>query len=142
MTEGAGAGQFFAATGVIDQITIVDTRDDDTGWTVSGQMSDFSANGGTDTFSGSQLGWAPMVSEDTPSFADSRGTTYDQVAQPGPAVSPNAPDGTGLGAGSVLMQSAAGRGLGIAIADARLRLLIPVTADAGRYTGTLTINAA
>ena len=142
VTRGAGAGQFFAASGVINQITIVDTRDDDTGWTVSGQMGAFSANGGTDTFSGSQLGWAPQKTEDTAAFTDSLGNTYDQLATAGPVVLPNTAAATGLTNGSVLMQAAANRGLGIAIADARLKLLIPVTADAGLYTGVLTFSAA
>jgi hypothetical protein len=142
VTRGAGAGQFFAASGVINQITIVDTRDDDAGWTVSGQMGDFSANGGTDTFSGSQLGWAPQKTEDTGSFTDSLGASYDQVATAGPVVAPNTAAATGLSAGSVLMQAAPNAGLGVAIADARLKLLIPVTADAGLYEGTLTFSAA
>jgi large repetitive protein len=142
VTRGAGAGQFFAATGVIDQITIVDTRDDDPSWTVSGQMGDFSANGGTDIFSGSQLGWAPQKTEDTGAFTDSLGNTYDQVATAGPVVQPNTAAATGLSNGSVLMQANAGAGLGIAIADARLKLLIPVTADSGVYTGVLTFSAA
>lgn len=142
VTRGAGAGQFFAASGVINQITIVDTRDDDAGWTVSGQMGNFSANGGTDTFSGSQLGWAPQKTEDTGAFTDSLGVTYDQVATAGPVVAPNTAAATGLTNGSVLMQAAANSGLGIAIADARLKLLIPVTADAGLYTGVLTFSAA
>ena len=142
VTRGAGAGQFFAATGVIDQISIVDTRDDDTGWSVSGQMGNFSANGGTDTFSGSQLGWTPQKTEDTGSFTDSLGNSYDQTATAGPVVQPNTLAASGLSAGSTLMQAPSGSGLGIAIADARLKLLIPVTADAGTYTGVLTFSAA
>lgn len=142
VTRGAGAGQFFAATGVIDQITVVDTRDDDAGWAVSGTMSNFAANGGTDTFSGSQLGWQPVVTADTAAFTDSLGNTYDQTATAGPVVAPNTAAATGLSAGSVLMQAAPNAGLGVAIADARLKLLIPVTADAGLYEGTLTFSAA
>lgn len=141
VTRGAGAGQFFAASGTIDQITVVDTRDDDMGWTVSGIMSDFSAGPG-DTFSGSQFGWAPVVTSDTPAFTDSLGNSYDQVASAGPVVQPNTAAATGLGNGSALMSASAGSGLGIAVADARLKLLIPVTADAGTYVGTLTFSAA
>src|SRR5205823_2624786 len=35
VTSGAGAGQFFEATGFISQITVVDTRDTDPGWTAN-----------------------------------------------------------------------------------------------------------
>ena len=142
VTRGAGAGQFFAATGVIDQITVVDTRDDDAGWSVAGTMGQFAANGGTDTFSGSQLGWAPVVTDDTDAFTDSLGNSYDQLATAGPVVNPNTAAATGLSAGSTLMSAAPGSGLGIAIADARLKLLIPVTADAGTYEGVLTFSAS
>ena len=105
-------------------------------------MGNFSANGGTDTFSGSQLGWAPVVTDDTDAFTDSLGNTYDQLSTAGPVVNPNTAAATGLSAGSTLMAAAPNRGLGIAIADARLKLLIPVTADAGTYEGVLTFSAS
>lgn len=142
VTRGAGAGQFFAADGVLNQVTVVDTRDNDAGWTVTGTMGDFSANSGTDTFSGSQLGWVPQAPQDTAAFTDSLGNTYNQTVAAGAAVAPNSPAATGLSAGKTLASAAAGSGLGTAILDARLKLLIPVTADAGNYDGTLTITAA
>jgi hypothetical protein len=37
--------------------------------------------------------------------------------------------------------AAPGQGLGTAILDARVKLLIPVTADAGRYEGSLRFSA-
>jgi hypothetical protein len=142
VTRGPGAGQFFAASGVIDEITIVDTRDDDAGWNVTGTMGTFSANGNTDSFSGSQLGWTPQATENTGAFTDSLGNTYDQQTTAGPVVAPNSPAASGLSSGKLLLSAAAGSGLGTAIGDARLKLLIPVTADAGLYQGTLTLSAA
>ncbi len=142
VTVGGGAGQFFSTSGVMDEITVVDTRDADLGWTVSGTMSNFSANGGSDVFSGSQLGWEPVNTQDTGPFTDSNGVSYDQLTAAGPVVQPNTPNATGLSSGRPLVTGAAGAGLGVAIADARLKLLIPVTADAGLYEGTLTLWVA
>lgn len=139
--SGNGAGQFFATDGVINQVTVVDTTDADTGWTVIGKMSDFTANGGTDTFSGSQLGWSPQVTEVTEPYTDSLGNTYTPAADDGDDVAPNTPAATGISAGKRLADAIAGSGLGTTILDSRLKLLIPVTADAGDYTATLTITA-
>ncbi len=143
--SGAGAGQFFAADGRLNQLTLVDTRDGDLGWNVVGQVDDFRA--GPRTFSGSELGWTPVVTEDTPPFVDALGAVYDQVARAGSGVAANSPVADGLAGGRLLMAAdpfdpAGGTGgLGTAIADARLLLLIPVTAQSGRYTATLTLTA-
>ncbi len=139
VTTGAAGGQFYRADGVLNQVTVVDTRDTTTaGWTISGTMTDFVANGGTDSFTGDQLGWTPIVTDDSDSYTLPGGATYDQVVTPGPAVLP----GTlaGLGDGSTLASAAAGANQGIATLDARVRLLIPVSADAGTYEGTLSIT--
>jgi hypothetical protein len=40
-----------------------------------------------------------------------------------------------------LAKSTIAKSLGMAVLDARVRLLIPVSADAGTYTGTLTFSA-
>ncbi len=149
VAKGPGAGQFFAAKGVLNQVTIVDTRDTDTGWTVSGKMSRFvNQTDTTKSFAGSQLGWNPVWTSDSAPFTDSDGNTYDQVTTLGAPAVPNAPVGTGLGSG-VTLGRADGRtgtspsftgGLGVAQLDARLKLLIPVTNRSGVYTGTLTIT--
>ena len=143
---GPGAGQFFAASGVLSQVTVVDTRDLDEGWVATGTMSEFVASG--DSFSGSQLGWTPVKTSDTEAFMDSDGVTYDQVVLPGGPVVPDSLNAVGLSTGRTLGSAApqAGSGsnftggLGIAELDARLKLLIPVTADSGTYVGTLTIT--
>ena len=137
--SGAGAGQFFATSGVLNQVTVVDTRDTDPGWTINGTMGTFSAGTGLE-FSGSQLGWSPVAS-DTGPFEDSNGVDYDQLATAGPVVAPNSLEADGLSTGKALASADAGEGLGIARLDARLKLLIPVFASAGTYVGTLTISA-
>ncbi len=147
ITSGPRAGQYFKATGRIAQITVVNTRDADSGWTLNGRMSTFtSTTDATDTFSGNLLGWDPEVTWDSNANLDG----YDMAAAAGGARQPQATvSTTGLGdasnstnttlAGS-LSKSNAGTSLGMAVMDARLRLLIPVTADAGTYTGTLTFT--
>jgi hypothetical protein len=149
--SGPGAGQFFAASGRLNQVTVVDTRNLDEGWTVNGTMSAF--NSGSDSFSGSQLGWVPALTDDTDLFNDANGDTYDQVASAGGVIAPNTlASAGGLSNPSVLGSAAeeacAGGtpdactgGLGIAAFDARLLLLIPITADSGTYVGTLTLSA-
>lgn len=160
VTEGSGAGQFFAAQAAMSQVTIVDTRNVDQGWTLTGTMSDFVADptvddgggvdGPTDSFSGDFLGWTPVVTEDTSAFdSDADGVDdYDQQVIPGAPVEPG--QNVGLSGetaldddgGETIARAEPGEGLGTAIIDARLKLLIPVTADAGLYEGDLRFSAA
>ncbi|HEX7276793.1 MAG TPA: hypothetical protein VF244_05405 [Acidimicrobiales bacterium] len=149
--NGPGRGQFFATSGVLNQVTVVDTRDTDTGWGITGTMGTFTKTGdATKTFSGSQLGWNPVMTDDTDPFTDSEGTTYDQTVVAGAVVNPNSPNASGLSTGKTL-GSAAGLagsaptftgGLGVADLDARLKLLIPITEVSGVYTGVLTVTVA
>lgn len=147
ITSGPRAGQYFKATGRIAQITVINTRDADSGWTLNGRMSDFtSTTDATDTFSGNLLGWDPEVTWDSTANLDG----YDMTVTAGGVRQPQASASTtGLGAAfnstntalaSSLAQATTGASLGQAVMDARLRLLIPVTADAGTYTGTLTFT--
>ncbi len=149
VANGPGRGQFFAAKGVLNQVTIVDTRDTDAGWTVSGGMSRFvNQTDTTKTFAGSQLGWNPLMTDDSDPFTDSDGISYDQSVTAGGIANPNSVLGTGLGSGVTLGQAGAQAGaspnftggLGVAQLDARLKLLIPVTKRSGVYNGTLTIT--
>lgn len=145
--SGDNAGKFFAAEGRLNQVSVVDTRDADDGWSVNGQVSDFVS--GSNSFSGSQLGWTP-VSSDSAGYADSLGRNYDQLVAAGSSIDANTPVASGLSENQSLMSAAAlvntsgsnfTGGLGIARVDARLKLFIPVTAAAGTYTATLTITA-
>jgi hypothetical protein len=147
ITSGPRAGQYFKATGRIAQLTVVNTRDPDSGWTLNGRMSQFqSTTDNTDTFSGNLLGWDPEVTWDSNANLDG----YDMVVTPGGVRQPSSTASlTGLGdasnstnttLASSLAQSLPGASLGQAVMDARLRLLIPVTADNGTYRGVLTFT--
>jgi hypothetical protein len=137
LTVGPKAGQYFATNGRINQITVINTQDVDGGWTLNGVMSDFVKTGApTEKFSGNLLGWNPEVTYDSAANLDG----YDMVVTAGAVREPVATAGDGLGSNKALASSAAGASLGMSVVDARLRLLIPVTADSGTYTGTLTFT--
>ena len=140
ITSGPGAGQYFRSTGFINQVSVVDTRNADAGWNVTGTMGNFSS--GADSFSGSHLGWVPIKTSDTGPFdhdLDEATPDYDQTVAAGATVSPSTRNG--LGNGETLASAPANAGLGIAVLDADLNLNIPVTADSGVYVGILTITA-
>jgi Fibronectin type III domain len=135
ITTGTEAGKYFAATGRLNQVTVVDTRNIDAGWTLSGSVTNFSSATSPDIFSGNYLGWTPKAS-------GTSGVTlegYDQLTTAGPTIQPAF--ASGLTTSRALGTAVAGSGLGIAAFDARLRLLIPVTKDNGLYTATLTLSA-
>jgi hypothetical protein len=132
-TSGALAGSY-VASGALNEVTVLDTRDTDSGWTVNGTMGSFTSL--NDTFSGSHLGWTPVV-QSTTSYLG-----YTQVATAGAPVAPGTGvlSGTGLADGQPLASAAAGAGLGIAELDAAVRLVFPTDADAGVYTGILGLT--
>lgn len=139
VTDGALAGQYFTADGRLNQVTVVDTRDVDNGWTINGTV-DSVFDSGVDTFDGDYLGWQPVLTDDSdPSFAGG----YDQSVTVGSAVEPGAgvDSGTGLTSPQVLASTSANSGLGIAVLDARIQLLIPAEAPAGDYNATLALTA-
>ncbi len=135
VTTGTYAGDYFAATGFINQVTVVDTRDTDPGWAVSGIVSDFAKSGGA-SFSGNFLGWTPVL---TGKSGASIGGLYNQTVTVTGMVPPN--NATGLKTTTAMASAASTKGLGIATLDARLRLLIPITAVNGLYSATLTFSA-
>lgn len=115
------------ATGVLQQVTLSETRNWYPGWSVSGQVSDVIAKGHStrQTISGTQLGWAPT------------GMLTDGAIL-GPAIAPNSP---GLGAtGGVLASAATGSGVGTETLSAALTLVMPASAASGPYRGLLTIT--
>ncbi len=99
ITTGALAGQYYAASGRLNEVTVVDTRDIDAGWTVNGTMGTFAIVG--DSFDGDYLGWTPRVTSvagvlnvaATPAQTVTTGSGYIQTVTAGAAVLP----GTGLG---------------------------------------------
>lgn len=148
VTAGTYAGDYFSAYGQINQVTVVDTRDTDPGWTVTGTMSNFTKTGvssggtavsGTQTFSGNYLGWSPVLTGDS---GASLGNLYNQtVTIPVGTVAPTTATGSGLVQGKVMANAAPGVGMGIATLDAGVKLLIPLTAVNGVYSAVLTFSA-
>jgi hypothetical protein len=117
------------ATGVLNPVTVSDTRNTFPGWQVTGQESTFSGSGTSAGYSisGNQLGWAPTD------------TSLGTGVTLGPTVTPAGP-GLGTTAG-VLAQAAAPNGTGTSVLGANLTLAIPASAAAGPYAGTMTITA-
>lgn len=135
--SGTNAGNYYYATGYLNQLAVADTRSTDSGWSISGTMGAFTITGTSTTFSGDALGWQPIITSDSASYSTG-GSTYDQTVTAGATIAPFA--SSGLTATKALASAAAGAGLGLARIDARLKLLVPVSAPAGTYKGTLTFT--
>jgi len=156
VTSGDLAGQFYTASGRLNQVTVLDTRDIDAGWTAKGDIDNLfqQGSGGTGLeFAGNYLGWVPIVTDDSDPVG---GSTYNQTVVAGLPVLPGtgttaAPtpaagfNSTGLQDAPTLASAAVGAGLGIATLDARMNLLIPASIDrgaTGTYTATLSLTVA
>lgn len=126
-TNGSG---MLEATGQLAPVTVNDARTlSKPGWSVSGQMSDFTNTSGGAPIDGNSLGVTPAIT--TPNTAN------DVTA--GAAVAPGS--NPGLKQGSGLANAAATHGLGTTVLGGGLDLQVPSTQDAGAYQGTLTITA-
>jgi Bacterial Ig-like domain (group 3) len=112
------------AAGMLNPITVTDTRNPAPGWSVSGLAADFTT--GSATIPGSQLGWTP-----TDTSLACGATLGDQVT----------PGSPGLGTSAVLASAAAGGGTGTCALGANLTLAIPTSATPGDYSSTLTLTA-
>jgi hypothetical protein len=127
LTDAVNKGTFFESTGTLSDVTVSDGRvQSKPGWSVSGQVSDFSSTVGT--FSGNALGWTPHIK--TPNAAND--------VTPGPTVAPNAP---GLKTGSALATATHPAGTGTTVLNAALDLQIPVDTKNGAYSAVLTLTA-
>ena len=135
VTSGNLAGQFYTASGRLNQVTVLDTRDDDSGWTARGDIDDTFVGSTGNTFSGDYLGWRPFVTDTSDPVG---GSTYDQVVTAGDPILPGTSNG--LRGNPTLGQSQRDAGLGIATMDARMQLLIPASADAANYSATLSLT--
>lgn len=121
-------GTALVSSGEINTVIVTDLRAANPGWSVSGQVSDFTANG--QTFGGEHLGWTPEVVS----------TSTSQVVTPGAEVAPSGVAGGGLLASSGLGSADAGEGLGTAELGAELDLQISASTPPGEYSATLTLT--
>jgi Bacterial Ig-like domain (group 3)/WxL domain surface cell wall-binding len=125
-------------TGAINTVRVADTRAGNPGWTVSGQVTDFS-NGSSGVINGANLGWTPNVVASMPVQSITAGAAVSPAAaiQPGAAAGP----GLGLASSRTLATAAAGGGTGTADLGAGLALFVPTSTVAGLYSAILTLTA-
>ncbi|RLK53620.1 substrate-binding domain-containing protein [Actinokineospora cianjurensis] len=112
-------GSILTTSGRLRTITITDTRAGNPGWSLSGQLTDFTGPSGT--IARSNAAWTPMVLEQAPG----------QVITPGAV--------TDLSTARLL--AVATKGAGTARLTARLDLWAPTSTAAGDYTALLTLTA-
>lgn len=124
---------YYTATAPIDAIKVLDTRDTDLGWTVTGSMTPFTASSGS--FAPCNFGLVPTaVGEGGP-------TGYTQSLTAGAAVAPNCTPATGgYGSSNVVAQANALGGFGYSDITGVASVQIPVSAPSGLYTAVLTFT--
>lgn len=129
------AGDLFTTSGALKPVTVTDNRAGNPGWTVNGQVSDFS-DGASHSINGEDLGWQPNVVD----HAAGQTITLGAIVAAGNAASGD--NGTaGLKSQHALAIAAPGGGLGTAHLAAGLSLNVPTTTVAGTYSATLTLTA-
>jgi hypothetical protein len=110
----------------LGQVTVLDARGGDLGWSLTGSMTDLAAANGTDKIPAGNLSW-------TPSCAAAQGSLS--------AVDNGTPGA--LGATPSTLCTVAGNGAtsgGKFTGDAEITLTTPRFTAAGAYTGTLTLT--
>ena len=122
-----GKGEYAKAP--LNPATVADLRGIGTGWSLVGQVSDFTSAGGV--IAANSLGWTPTATAVVDPLAGSSG-----VVIPGAVAAP----GAGLGEARALCTSVAGTSNGIFTCGAELNLGVPATAAAGDYAATLTLT--
>ncbi|MEN3358938.1 MAG: hypothetical protein V7637_2920 [Mycobacteriales bacterium] len=127
----------FSTSGPINPATVTDTRAGNPGWTVSGQISDFTGPG---SINGANLGWTPAVADKAASQTVTAGSTVAAANGLAPGATAGDP-AQGLKTARTLATAAAGAGLGTAHVSAGLTLNAPTSTPAGSYSATLTLTA-
>lgn len=117
----------FLAEGSIVPIRVQDTRAGNPEWSLTAQVSDFTA-GGT-SVSSKYLGWTPEVLENA----------GDAVA--GAPVASGFDEGDGLSVARTLASAATGHARGASLVGADLELKLPLETPEGTYSATITLTA-
>ena len=129
------ASTYYVANGNIQTVSVRDLRDSDVGWNVNAQIGSFTTTG--DSFSGDCLAFTPTAT----GLGGPAG--YTQVIAAGASTTGDCVAGlttaTTVMTGGTLPHPNTG-GLGRADLAGPLTLNIPVTANAGTYTATLTFT--
>lgn len=129
-------GDLFTTTGALKPVTVTDNRAGNPGWTLSGQVSDFS-DGGSHGINGENLGWTPNVVD----HSAVQNLTVGAAVNPANGVALSDTGANGLKGSQILATAAAGGGLGTAHLAAGLALNVPTSTVAGTYVATLTLTA-
>lgn len=144
-------GQPQGACGALNDVTVVNARGTDDDWSLTGQVTDFTnapgagpcpatnpATWNNHCIPGDNLGWFPTA-------VVSHVVVPGDVATvtPGSSITPPATPGSGLGsAPRSLCSSPTNHSGGTFTCGAGLVLVVPASASAGSYTGTLTLTLA
>ncbi|MFD0638193.1 substrate-binding domain-containing protein [Catenulispora yoronensis] len=126
----------FQTTGRLAPLTITDNRAGNPGWTLSGQIADFS-DGATHSVNGQNLGWNPVLIDHSAGQNPVPGPTV----APAHGVAPNDVGTLGLKSPQVLVSTGSGNGLGTTHVTADLSLNVPTTTVAGTYVADLVLTA-
>jgi hypothetical protein len=126
------ASTLFATAGPIQTVTVTDTRAGAPGWSLSGQVGDFSSAG--NGISGENLGWIPRLVNKV----DGLNVTLGGAVAPANGVGATDAGALGLKSSRTL---ATATGLGTAQLGADLSLVAPTSTKAGTYTAVLTLTA-
>ena len=127
------AGDLFTTSGTLKPVTVTDSRAGNPGWTVSGQINDFS-DGQSHAINGENLGWTPTVVDNSTAQTVTLGAAV-------PAANGVASGDNGTAGLKQSRTLATGTGLGTTHLSASLTLNVPTTTVAGTYTATLTLTA-
>ena len=133
-TLDADAG-LLVTTGDIHPVTVTDTRAGNPGFTVNGQVTDFSS--GPNSINGYDLGWAPARIDSAVAQTITPGPVVNPASGLAPGVTPADP-ALGLKTSRVL---ATGTGLGTTHLGATLTLKAPTSTPPGTYVATWTLTA-
>ena len=126
LDDARNAGDRIRLTGLLPTVAVTDTRVDAAGWTVSGQSTDLVQDDAV--IDASHLGWTPGLVN-----------PVDGVVA-GERVLSALSAGEGLDTPATLARALGVDRIGTVTIDAGLELEVPVTTEAGSYTGTLSIS--
>jgi hypothetical protein len=133
-----GTGSYYEADGELWPIRVIDHRDTDKGWKITGQIDPLFVDGAK-SFDANALGWDPKELSQSGPLANGYTMTVDE----GPVVSTWSAS-QALKNGSILAQSVASggvqRGLGTAIYSADLDIQIPISVASGAYSANITFT--
>lgn len=125
------AADRLSSGGPINPVTVTDTRLYEQGWSVSGQVTDFTSSSTDTTISSTGLGWTPNVVSKP---------TATTVINAGSVVAPFTAGG--LSTAKTLASAPADEGRGTTVLGADLLLKAPTTTKPGTYTALLTLTVA